>query len=93
MAAVSNMGQDETQTPNLHFIVRDITTGCTTSAGTGGKYYCACRAGYKANHNDNDLFKHMHPSGQPFVYVAPGVVCDQLCDDTLCSEIMTRPGC
>jgi hypothetical protein len=76
--------------PSLNYC--DITTSCTTSGGTD-KHYCACRADFKADYNDSDFFKHMHPSGQPFVYVTPGVVCDQLCDDTLCSEGMMRPGC
>ncbi|KAI8933184.1 hypothetical protein NX059_009822 [Plenodomus lindquistii] len=70
----------------------DITTSCTATGG--GKNYCACRAGYMASAwNAKDFSKQFHVDGQPFVYVAPGVVCDKVCDDQVCKEVLTRPKC
>jgi len=70
----------------------DITTSCTTTGGS--KYYCACRAGYMASAwNAKDFSKQFHVDGQPYVYVAPGVVCDQVCDDQTCTAVLTRPAC
>lgn len=70
----------------------DITSSCTTTGGT--KYYCACRAGYKASAwNEKDFSKQFHVPGQPYVYVAPGVVCDALCKDQTCTEVLERPKC
>ncbi|KAF2852067.1 hypothetical protein T440DRAFT_498095 [Plenodomus tracheiphilus IPT5] len=70
----------------------DITTSCTTTGGS--KNYCACRAGYMASAwNAKDFSKQFHVDGQPFVYVAPGVVCDKVCDDYTCKDVLTRPKC
>ena len=78
--------------PNLNFC--DITTSCTTTGGSQGRTYCACRAGYRASRwNAKDFTKQFHVPGLPYVYVAPGVVCDEVCGDTLCSEVLVRPLC
>lgn len=68
------------------------STGCTTSGGS--KYYCACRAGYKLSKAANkDFSQQFKVPGQPYVYTWPGAVCDELCDDPLCNEIMLRAVC
>lgn len=78
--------------PTLNFC--DITTSCTTTGGSKGRTYCACRAGYRASRwNAKDFTKQFHVPGQPFVYVPPGVVCDQVCGDTVCSDVLVRPLC
>ncbi|KAH9882525.1 hypothetical protein J1614_000761 [Plenodomus biglobosus] len=70
----------------------DITTSCTTSGGS--KDYCACRAGYMASAwNAKDFSKQFRVDGQPFVYVAPGVVCDKVCGEKTCKDVLTRPKC
>ncbi|CAO2647386.1 Nn.00g083080.m01.CDS01 [Neocucurbitaria sp. VM-36] len=70
----------------------DVTTSCTASGGTN--YYCACRAGFKASAwNAKDFSKQFHVDGLPYVFVAPGVVCDKPCDDQTCSDVLTRPKC
>lgn len=78
--------------PTLNFC--DITTSCTTTGSSKSRTYCACRAGYRASRwNAKDFTKQFHVPGQPFVYVAPGVVCDKVCRDTGCSEVLVRPLC
>ncbi|CAE7185991.1 hypothetical protein P3342_008466 [Pyrenophora teres f. teres] len=78
--------------PNLNFC--DITTSCTTTGGAQGRTYCACRAGYRASRwNEKDFTKQFQVPGQPYVYVAPGVVCDEVCGDIMCSEVLERPLC
>ncbi|KAJ4377924.1 hypothetical protein N0V83_000754 [Neocucurbitaria cava] len=70
----------------------DSTTSCSTSGGTN--YYCACRAGFMASGwNAKDFSKQFIVPGQPYVYVAPGVACDQPCADPSCGEVLTRPAC
>ncbi|CBY00290.1 hypothetical protein IAQ61_011220 [Plenodomus lingam] len=70
----------------------DITTSCTTTGGS--KNYCACRAGYMASAwNAKDFSKQFRVEGHPFVYVAPGVVCDKVCGDYSCKDVLTRPKC
>jgi hypothetical protein len=70
----------------------DATTSCTTTGS--GKYYCACRAGYKASAwNAKDFSKQFKFAGQPYVYTAEGVVCDQVCTEYGCSDVMERPQC
>jgi hypothetical protein len=70
----------------------DITTSCTTTGN--GKYYCACRAGFRAGTwNAQDFTKQFKFDGQPYVYAAPGVVCDEVCDDQTCTEVGLRPQC
>lgn len=70
----------------------DITTSCTTTGKD--KYYCACRAGFRASAwNPKDFTKQFKFAAQPYVYVAPGEVCDQVCSDQTCTEVMMRPAC
>ncbi|KAH7071379.1 hypothetical protein BKA63DRAFT_71848 [Paraphoma chrysanthemicola] len=70
----------------------DITSSCTTTGK--GKYYCACRAGFRASAwNEKDFSKQFKFAGQPYVYTAEGVVCDKVCKDQTCSEVLSRPLC
>jgi hypothetical protein len=70
----------------------DITTSCTTTGNN--KYFCACRAGYRSSEwNEKDFSKQFKFDSQPYVYTAEGVVCDQLCSDQTCSEVIARPQC
>jgi hypothetical protein len=70
----------------------DITSSCTTTGN--GKYYCACRAGFRADAwNAKDFSKQFKLDSQPYVYTAEGVVCDKVCDDQTCSEVLSRPQC
>ncbi|KAH6638974.1 hypothetical protein C7974DRAFT_124249 [Boeremia exigua] len=70
----------------------DITTGCTTTGGS--KFYCACRAGYRADgYNAKDFSKQFKVPGQPYVYLAVTTTCGTLCSDSTCSEVMERPHC
>jgi hypothetical protein len=70
----------------------DITTSCTTTGNN--KYYCACRAGFSLSKwNAKDFTKQFKFAAQPYVYVAPGEVCDKVCSDQTCSEIIARPSC
>ncbi|EMD88007.1 hypothetical protein COCC4DRAFT_200390 [Bipolaris maydis ATCC 48331] len=75
----------------------DITTSCTFVWGhddpsTPAPYYCACRAGYRADNCDaGDTTKQFRlpwygtpggdPSQQGRVFVKPGLSCNTLCDD------------
>ncbi|KAF1830526.1 hypothetical protein BDW02DRAFT_572930 [Decorospora gaudefroyi] len=78
--------------PNLNFC--DITTSCTTTGGPNNRYYCACRAGYRSSKwNPKDFSKQFHVPGQPYVYVAAGVVCDEVCVDQTCAAVLVRPKC
>jgi hypothetical protein len=70
----------------------DITSSCTTTGK--GKYYCACRAGYRASAwNAKDFSKQFKFEGQPYVYTAEGVVCDKVCSDQTCTDVLSRPLC
>jgi hypothetical protein len=70
----------------------DITTSCTTTGN--GKYYCACRAGYRPGAwNEKDFSKMFKFKDQPYVYGAVNMVCDKLCSDQTCSEVIFRPQC
>jgi hypothetical protein len=70
----------------------DITTSCTTTGNN--KYFCACRAGFRSSEwNEKDFSKQFKFDSQPYVYTAEGVVCDQLCSDQTCSEVIARPQC
>lgn len=70
----------------------DITTGCTTTGGS--KYYCACRAGFRADKfNAKDFSKQFKVAGQPYVYLAVRTSCDTPCDDLSCSEVLERNHC
>jgi hypothetical protein len=70
----------------------DITSSCTTTGN--GRYYCACRAGFKASAwNAKDFSKQFKIPSQPYVYGAENMVCDKVCDDIYCSEVLARPQC
>jgi hypothetical protein len=70
----------------------DITTSCTTTGGNA--YMCACRAGYRADGwNAKDFSRQAKIPGLPYVYVEAGQVCDTLCSDQTCSEVLERPKC
>ncbi|KAH8731865.1 hypothetical protein GQ44DRAFT_822008 [Phaeosphaeriaceae sp. PMI808] len=69
------------------------TTSCATT-GKDDHHYCACRAGFRANAwNAKDFSKQFKIPGQPYVYTAEGVVCDTVCSDLGCSEVLERPLC
>ncbi|KZM27955.1 hypothetical protein ST47_g917 [Ascochyta rabiei] len=70
----------------------DITTGCTTTGGS--KYYCACRAGFRAdNYNAKDFSKQFRVAGQPYVYLSVSTSCNTACSDSTCSEVLERSQC
>lgn len=70
----------------------DITTGCTTTGGS--KYYCACRAGFRADgYNAKDFSKQFKVAGQPYVYLAVSTSCNTPCSDQTCSEVLERSQC
>jgi hypothetical protein len=70
----------------------DITSSCTTTGGANT--YCACRAGFRPSEwNAKDISKMFKVSTQPYVYIAEGVVCDMVCSDLTCSEVLVRPAC
>jgi hypothetical protein len=70
----------------------DITTGCATTGGS--KYYCACRAGFRAdNYNAKDFSKQFKVAGQPYVYLAVSTSCNTPCSDQTCSEVLERSQC
>lgn len=65
----------------------DITTSCVfVNVQLSNTYYCACRAGYRANPFEvgNDpaaQWRLPWPGQEGRVFVRPGVKCDTLCDD------------
>jgi hypothetical protein len=70
----------------------DISTSCTSTGGPN--LHCAYRGGFRSSAwNVKNFSKQFRVPGQPFVYVAPGVVCDKLCDLQYCAEVMERPLC
>jgi hypothetical protein len=70
----------------------DITTSCITTGR--GKYYCACRAGYRFNNpNAADFGLQFKVEGQPYVYGATSQACSTLCEDQMCSEVPVRQQC
>ncbi|OAL42733.1 hypothetical protein IQ07DRAFT_606437 [Pyrenochaeta sp. DS3sAY3a] len=70
----------------------DITSSCTTTGKD--KYYCACRAGFRPSAWDaKDLSKQFRLKSQPYVYTGEDVVCDTVCNDTSCSEVLEKPQC
>lgn len=72
----------------------DITAPCSAFVD---KQYCACRPGYKAAAGANQRRIDTLPAHAHRVWVAPGVVCDTLCDDpwgTLpCQEVAVQDQC
>ncbi|KAI1965821.1 hypothetical protein LOZ58_000721 [Ophidiomyces ophidiicola] len=77
----------------------DISTSCIA---TGGKYHCACRAGFKANAPGNDISKHFRlpwDNYRHLVFVPENTPCNTLCDNPhgfspqLCAEVKLRETC
>lgn len=71
----------------------DITTSCIN---TGSTFHCACRAGYKASPNNNDITKQFRLPFKNYeflVFVPQNTACNTLCNDwtlpppALCSEV------
>lgn len=85
----------------------DITTSCIEiPAVFGGGDICACRAGYRAADNVGDTSVQWRLpwtaaqgiSQEGRVFVAPGIVCDTLCNDYQlgkdgCKEVNLRNTC
>lgn len=77
----------------------DQTTSCIN---TGSTFHCACRAGYKASHANNDIhqqFRLPMPNYEFLVFVPENTVCDTLCDNPysapadLCKEVHLYQKC
>jgi hypothetical protein len=71
----------------------DITTSCIN---TGFSFHCACRAGFKAsqdNNNVNQQFRLPVPNYEFLVFVPENTPCNTLCSDpmaapnNLCNEV------
>jgi hypothetical protein len=71
----------------------DITTSCIN---TGTRFHCACRAGYKASTDNDDIdaqFRLNVPNYTFLVFTPGNTVCNTLCDNPygagpdLCSEV------
>ncbi|KAA8650532.1 putative adhesin [Aspergillus tanneri] len=77
----------------------DITTSCIN---TGTRFHCACRAGYKASEDNNDITKQYRlnvPNYRFLVFTTESTRCDTLCDNPygaspdLCAEVPIRNHC
>ena len=77
----------------------DITTSCIN---TGSTFHCACRAGYKASQQNNNIksqFRLNMPNYEFLVFVPENTACDTLCNDpysgvaTLCNEVPIYDKC
>ncbi|KNG85891.1 putative adhesin [Aspergillus nomiae NRRL 13137] len=77
----------------------DITTSCIN---TGTRFHCACRAGYKASTNNNDITKQFRlniPNYQFLVFTPESTSCNTLCDNpfgagpNLCAEVPIQNRC
>jgi hypothetical protein len=76
----------------------DITTSCIN---TPKNDYCACRAGYRADGllpTDPKQFRLAFPGQEYRVFVAPGVVCNTLCNNPFpgpisCQEVPVKDTC
>ncbi|EEP79195.1 hypothetical protein UREG_04041 [Uncinocarpus reesii 1704] len=77
----------------------DISTSCIS---TGGKFHCACRAGFKANAAGSDTTKHFRlpwDNYRHLVFVPENTQCNTLCDNPhgispeLCSEVELKETC
>ncbi|PYH87409.1 hypothetical protein BO71DRAFT_367383, partial [Aspergillus ellipticus CBS 707.79] len=77
----------------------DVTTSCIN---TGTRFHCACRAGYKASPNNNDITKQFRlnvPGYQFLVFTPEATQCNTLCDNPygaspqLCAEVPLYNGC
>ncbi|OOQ85381.1 adhesin [Penicillium brasilianum] len=77
----------------------DITTSCIN---TGSTFHCACRAGYKASKDNNNIhsqFRLNMPNYEFLVFVPQNTVCNTLCDNpyaapsNLCNEVKKWNSC
>ncbi|RAL11660.1 putative adhesin [Aspergillus homomorphus CBS 101889] len=77
----------------------DVTTSCIN---TGTRFHCACRAGYKASKNNNDITKQFRlnmPNFHFLVFTPEFTKCDTLCDNPfgaspqLCAEVPIQNAC
>ncbi|KAF2113653.1 hypothetical protein BDV96DRAFT_578166 [Lophiotrema nucula] len=73
-------------------------TSCVTDGA--GKYYCACPGGMRLKDvSPKDFGKQfISPAMKNYVFVGPGEVCEQRCDDPgnvpyPCAEVPLRPQC
>ncbi|KAL1847440.1 hypothetical protein Plec18167_005170 [Paecilomyces lecythidis] len=77
----------------------DVTTSCIN---TGERFHCACRAGYKASTDNNDVSKQFRlnvPNYEFLVFTPGNTACDTLCDNPygasaeLCAEVPIQDKC
>jgi hypothetical protein len=77
----------------------DITTSCIN---TGKRFHCACRAGYKACADNEDVSSHFRlpmPDYRFLVFTPENTECNTLCDnphgasDELCAEVPLYEDC
>ncbi|KLJ10675.1 hypothetical protein EMPG_13949 [Blastomyces silverae] len=77
----------------------DPTTSCIN---TGKRFHCACRAGYKASHDNKDIHKQFRLPFKNFeflVFTPEKTECKILCDNNmkpaneLCHEVPLRKDC
>jgi hypothetical protein len=77
----------------------DVTTSCIN---TGTAFHCACRAGYKASEDNNDVTKQFRlpmPHYEFLVFVPENTACNTLCNDPfslpsgLCDEVTLYNQC
>ncbi|KAF9885663.1 hypothetical protein FE257_012645 [Aspergillus nanangensis] len=78
----------------------DITTSCIN---TGTRFHCACRAGYKASRQNNNVQKQFRlnmPNYGFLVFTPENTECNTLCDNwnsaapqDLCKEVPTQKYC
>ncbi|KAL4880809.1 hypothetical protein BJY04DRAFT_190855 [Aspergillus karnatakaensis] len=76
-----------------------ITTSCIN---TGTRFHCACRAGYKASKNNNDVTKQFRLPMKDYeflVFTPEYTECNTLCDNpygmsgSLCREVPKYDQC
>jgi hypothetical protein len=77
----------------------DVTTSCIN---TGTRFHCACRAGYKASTNNNDITKQFRLPMKNYeflVFTPESTECNTLCNEwflpppKLCSEVPLYDKC
>ncbi|KAL2121721.1 hypothetical protein VTJ04DRAFT_2176 [Mycothermus thermophilus] len=93
-------GTCQTCDPNPFLNQCTITTSCINTHPYG-KYYCACRAGYRADGlaPTNPRQFRLKFIGQEYrVFVAPGIECNTLCTNPFpgpdsCQEVPVGEGC
>ena len=77
----------------------DVTTSCIN---TGTRFHCACRAGYKASTDNDDITKQFRLPMKNYeflVFTPESTECNTLCNEWflppphLCSEVPLRTQC